>query len=193
MLRLSVAVLAAAMISPTACWGQSCPPELGLEVNNKCPNSPPQGWAPGANVPVYIVSTPHYPFTPAQISAIETELTDWNSRLQTLQQGRPPTFNPQVRPTQPSNPTPPYAVFDFGPVDQCVTDYDPDPDACTLTFWSCPPSNGIIDHSITNVKIEYMVADYQLFAHEIGHTFGLTDCTASDWRVAHPFEARPTE
>lgn len=167
------------MISPSFCQSQTCPSELGLEVSQSCPSLPPKGWAPGANVRAYIVSTPQNPFSSAQITAIETELANWASRLQSLNQGQPPTFTPQIVPVLPTNRTPPYAVFEFGPVGMCVTPQNPNPSACTQTFW-CDGPGGIVQYSITNVKIGFADPGYQLFAHEIGHTFGLADCTAPD-------------
>ena len=67
-IKLAITVLAAVTIYPQLCLGQVCPSssELPLEVARGCPSLPPKGCQPAANVTVYIVSTPQYPFSPAR-------------------------------------------------------------------------------------------------------------------------------
>jgi hypothetical protein len=151
-------------------WSQACPSPFSLRAEPPmlCGQNDknPLGWQPGVPVTVYITNA----FSNAQKDAIQRAFDNWNTRLKA---GVP--FNFQFVNTLPTNPPTPYSEWTFvqTPDPACP----PEDLACTHTGW-CP--NGWTTAAQTNVYYLFSDPGYQLFAHEVGHTFAMDDCTTDD-------------
>jgi len=141
-------------------WGQSCTGPVG-EPPMLCGGSPvyPRGWQRGAQVTVYISNA----FSPNQVQAIVAAYQNWSNRL-----GSNVTINPVIVNTMPPDPVPPYSEWQLAYDGDC-----PGKQACTHAGW-CP--YGYTQATVTNVQPGFFDPGYQLFAHEVGHTYGIEDC-----------------
>lgn len=153
------------------CWlsgnCQACPGSALHAKNNHyggCLNQAAGGWAPGAEVTVYLESIPTNYAT-----AIEAAYNNWSSRLNSRV-----TIIPVNGP--PVNPQYPYSVFLFGDTSACGSMKG----ACTSLNYSCV--EGTTTYTETYLNATYIGVNnsgYQLFAHEIGHTYGIDDCLSN--------------
>ena len=154
---------------------QSCPTTDHLKALPPlpmCSSIQPKGWKKQANVTVYYVSA----FSAAQQMAIQNAYNNWNTREGSQLQL---TFQ-KVNVSPPQNASLPYSYWRIynNTSPGCV-----DHPTCTVENWclSNPPDPiGTEEFSRTDVKPSYTRIGDQLFAHEVGHTYGIDDCTASD-------------
>lgn len=154
--RLAVAILIA--ISLVVC-PTSYP---SAYAQQPCQNPPSQGkqfaWPPGASVTVNISAT----FTTQQQQAIETAFTNWAN-----------AGNSGVTFTFTSNSTPVSGANTFQVNSQTPT-------SCTCQAETGgTTSGGYRNSAFTNIDpaVTNLTALTQATSHEIGHTFGLGDCT----------------
>lgn len=165
-MKTACALLVAVLLSLASAWCQGCPGSNLQELpaqscgNN---NASPLGWQQGVSVMVYIIGD----FSEPQFNAIKNAYNNWNARL-----GAGLTFTFLLVPVPPNSPKLPASEWQFMDDNDC-----PGRDACTHDGW-CP--NGYEQLTITNVVPTYSGTGDQLFAHEVGHTFGIADCTASN-------------
>ncbi len=180
-MRIQKCIGVAAIVLAPFTFGvaQACPSDISLrpEPPLLCAPPPgtkisPMGWQPGASVTVYRIYNSNGTFSPAQKAAIEAAYGNWNSRLNANL-----TFSFQDVPALPQNPQYPYSQWDFASDPDCPLN-----DACTHTGWCAAGStpNGFTTVTVTNVMPSYSEPGYQLFAHEVGHTFGIEDCPTED-------------
>ncbi len=134
------------------------------------------GWQPGASVTVYVIGN----FAEPQVSAIENAYNNWNGRL-----GAGLTFTFLLVPIAPESPRLPASEWSFANDPACPNNL-----ACTHDGW-CP--KGYQQLTITHVVTTYTGTGDQLFAHEVGHTFGIDDCAEGDClsavTIMNPYEA----
>jgi hypothetical protein len=162
------ALFAVVVISALGARPQSCPNPGDihrLPPSPMCSNVNPMGWQSGALVTVYISDV-----LPLGLqTAIEQAYTNWNGREGS---GLTLTFEPfNVVIQSPTEPYSEWQVYD-DQSEGCM-----DFMACTYDDW-CP--NGYTLATKTNVKPGYTGTGDQLFAHEVGHTYGFDECTAQD-------------
>jgi hypothetical protein len=147
-------------------WAQSCPSTSDLyPINHQyvaCPLQAAAGWSPDASITVYEASIPLLG------PAIEAAYNNWSSRL-----GSGVTIQPVEHGPSTSNPPLPYSIWQYGSTSACgVTT------ACTSTNYTC--IGGWMQSTKTNITPNYPGPGYQLFTHEVGHTYGISDCAAGD-------------
>lgn len=152
---------------------QGCPPVTSLYMEQAtCGNQPVYltGWPAGAHVAVYYTSG----LSTAQQVAMRAELNNWTSRL-AASGGSPPTFGPFIEeftPALPTNLPTPYIGFQKGSTTKCGANQT----ACTITYPACNPLSGRVSYAVVTLGTTITDPGYQIFAHEIGHSFGEFDC-----------------
>ncbi len=151
---------------------QSCPSSSSLTAMfDETSQTYAAGWESGASIPVYIVSNSTTgTFSSDAINAIETAFANWNADLSSEL-----SLSYNVVSSMPSSPSTPYVQIQYGDTSACGAGQS----ACTITHWNT--ANGYITYSTMTVSTDLITYQtYQTFAHEVGHTYGVADCTASD-------------
>ena len=162
-------------------WCQACPSSSDLHklLLPQCMGVSPKGWQSGKRITVYISES--FAFT--QRNAIENAYYNWNTR-----EGATIDFIPQLFPgLLPNNRRYPSSVWRlYRDRSQNCSGFL----ACTYPNWC---ANGFEHNTLTNILPTYQGTGDQLFAHEVGHTFGIDDCTAGDClanvTIMNPYEA----
>jgi len=126
---------------------------------------PPKGWQAFSTITVYISES----FTPAQRDAIMNAYNNWSTRENAGILPQRELFPGPL----PRNQRYPSSIWVFYDDPDCP----PESLACTHDGW-CP--QGIERSTRTNVVPGYGGTGDQLFAHEVGHTFGIDECIAGD-------------
>lgn len=167
-MKKTLVLLAFCLSQPICVWCQACPSSSDLHKLPAdivgCIGVGPKGWQAFTVVTVYVSES----FTLAQRDAIWNAYNNWSTREAA---GISAITEPFPGPL-PRNRRYPSSVWRFDNDQDCPGNL-----ACTHDGW-CP--QGIERSTLTNVRPGYGGTGDQLFAHEVGHTFGIDDCTGSD-------------
>jgi hypothetical protein len=168
-MKKALYVFVAILVGTTLGLCEVCPSSSDLHGLTSSGVHDAAGFHSGASLTVYIVSNSTTgTFSTNEVSAIEMAFSDWNSGLAS---GLTVSYNTVS--TMPGSPTSPYVEVTFGGSNPC-SGYD----ACTSITWDA--STGYTQSGTITVKTGYGSPMYAMFAHEVGHAYGIADCTASD-------------
>jgi hypothetical protein len=167
--KKALALFALVLAQSSGAWPQACPSPGDLHklppTLPMCSGVNPMGWQYGATVNVYISNI----FDLGQQLAIESAYNNWNAREASDLLITSHVFNVFV-----AAPVEPYSEWQvYNDMSEGCVGFD----ACTHNNW-CP--GGYEQIAMTNVQPSYTGTGDQLFAHEVGHTYGIDDCTADD-------------